>query len=187
MLERSTPLPVHINIRISASTPEGLHPLAASKLIFAASRIRTLRLVGLRDDVLRVLSRLRSSSPLETLCLSIVDSGPPVDLPDALFGSKAPHLRFLTFASDTNIRTPLWLLKGLTEFTTGADIALPGLLEVLKALPRLEVLRIQHCRAVWEEAEGPGPAPLSCVTLPHLKLISSEIRRPAASYCFHSV
>jgi hypothetical protein len=171
MLERSAPLPVHINIRISASSPEGLHPLAASELLFAASRIRTLRLVGLRVDVLRVLNRLRSPSPLEAFCLSIVDSGPPVDLPDALFGSKAPHLRCLTFASDTNIRAPLWLLKGITEFTTGADMTLPELLEVLRALPRLEVLRVQHCRAVWEEAEGPGPALPSRVTLPHLKLI----------------
>ncbi|KAF8267422.1 hypothetical protein EI94DRAFT_1325452 [Lactarius quietus] len=67
MMERSAPLPVRIDIRISTSSTDGLHPLAASELLFAASRIRTLRLVGLRTDILRVLDRLRSPSPLESL------------------------------------------------------------------------------------------------------------------------
>ncbi|KAI9464292.1 hypothetical protein F5148DRAFT_953310, partial [Russula earlei] len=97
MMERSAPLPVRVDIRVSTSSPDGgLHPLAASELLFVASRIRTLRLVGLRADILRVLDHLRSPSPLEALTLSIYDSGPPVDLPETLFGSKAPHLRRLT-------------------------------------------------------------------------------------------
>ncbi|KAI0252022.1 hypothetical protein BJV78DRAFT_1282017 [Lactifluus subvellereus] len=176
MMERSTPLPVHVDIRISTSSTDGLHPLAASELLFAASRIRTLRLIGLRVDILRVLDRLCSPSPLEALDLSIVDSGSLVELPETLFGGKAPHLRCLTFAADTCVRAPLWLLRGVAEFTTGADVSLPELLDALREMPRLEVLRVQHCRAVWEEAEGPGPAPR--VALSRLKLISFRDTTP---------
>ena len=176
MMERSAQLPLHVDIHISTSSTDGLHPLAASELLFAASRIRTLRLIGLRIDILRVLDRLRSPSPLKALELSIVDSGSLVELPETLFGGKAPHLRCLTFTADTGVRAPLWLLKGIAEFTTSADVSLPEMLEVLREMPRLEVLRVQHCRAVWEEAEGPGPAPR--VALPHLKLISFRDTTP---------
>ena len=194
MMERSSPLPVHVDIRISSSSTnsssspsstavDGLHPLAASELLFVASRIRTLRLAGLRTDILHILNRLRSpSSQLESLTLSIYDSGgPPVSLPISLFGgnNKAPNLRRLTFATDTCIRAPLWLLGGITEFTTGADVALPELLETLRAMPQLQILRVQHCRAAWGEdataAEGP---PLRSVTLPYLQLISFRDTTP---------
>jgi hypothetical protein len=194
-MERSSPLPVHVDIRISSgstnspSSPsstaaDGLHPLAASELLFVASRIRTLCLAGLRADILHILNRLRSPSfQLESLILSIYDSGgPPVSLPISLFGGndKAPNLRRLTFATDTCIRAPLWLLGGITEFTTGADVALPELLETLRAIPQLQILRVQHCRAAWGEdtatgAEGP---PLRSVTLPDLQLISFRDTTP---------
>jgi hypothetical protein len=183
MMERSAPLPVHIDIRISSS-PGGLHPLAASELLFSASRIRTLRLVGLRVDILHLLNHLRSPSPLESLRFSIYDSGPPVQLPETLFGGKAPNLRSLTFAADTCIRAPLWLFKGITEFTTGADVSLPELLDALRAMPRLEVLRVQHCRAVWEETDNPdghpgiASSPPARVTLPYLNLISFRDTTP---------
>jgi hypothetical protein len=186
MMERSSPLPVHVDIRISCSSStnsswsfaDGFHPLAASELLFVASRIRTLRLAGLRSNILHVLNRLRSpSSKLESLTLSIYDGGgPPVSLPISLFGGNdkaAPNLRRLTFATDTCIHAPLWLLGGITEFTTGADVTLLELLETLQAMPQLQILRVQHCRAVWDEdvarAEG---APLRVVTLPHLRLIT---------------
>lgn len=200
MMERSSPLPVHVDIRISSgstnstsscSSPspmaaDGLHPLAASELLFVASRIRTLRLAGLRADILHVLNRLRSPSPhLASLTLAIYDGGgPPVALPASLFGGgndKAPNLRRLTFAADTCIRAPLWLLGGITEFTTGADVTLPELLETLRAMPQLQVLRVQHCRAVWDEepagagAEGPQ---LRTVALPHLRLIAFRDTTP---------
>jgi hypothetical protein len=173
MIERSSPLPVRVDLRISTSSTDGLHPLAASELLFAASRIRTLRLVGLRTDILRVLERLRSPSPLEALNLSIYDSGPPVVLPDTLFGTKAPRLRSLTFAADACIRAPRWLLAGITEFTTGADTALAELLDALRAMPQLRVLRVQHCRAAWEE-DDPAPA----AALPCLQLISFRDTTP---------
>jgi F-box-like len=173
MIERSSPLPVRVDLRISTSSTDGLHPLAASELLFAASRIRTLRLVGLRTDILRVLERLRSPSPLEALNLSIYDSGPPVVLPETLFGTKAPRLRSLTFAADACIRAPRWLLAGIAEFTTGADTALAELLDALRAMPQLQVLRVQHCRAVWEE-DDPAPA----VALPCLQLISFRDTTP---------
>jgi len=182
MMERSAPLPIRIDLRISTSSTDGLHPLAASELLFTASRIHTLRLVGLRADILRVLDRLRSPSPLKALNLSIYDSGPPVDLPETLFGTKAPYLRRLTFAADACIRAPLWLLAGITEFTTGADITLPEMLDALRAMPQLEVLRVHHCRAVWEDdaaaGQGQGIGAASVVVLPHLRLISFRDTTP---------
>lgn len=182
MMERSAPLPIRVDLRISTSSTDGLHPLAASELLFAASRIHSLRLVGLRADILRVLDRLRSPSPLEALNLSIYDSGPPVDLPETLFGTKAPHLRRLTFAADACIRAPLWLLAGITEFTTGADVTLPEMLDALRAMPQLEVLRVHHCRAVWEDdaaaGQGIGIGAASAVALPRLQLISFRDTTP---------
>lgn len=165
---------------------DGLHPLAASELLFVASRIRTLRLAGLRADILHVLNRLRSPSTyLESLALSIYDSGgPPVSLPASVFGGndKAPNLHRLTFVTDTCIRAPLWLLGGITEFTTGADITLPELLETLGAMPQLQILRVQHCRAVWDEegttATGLEGLPLRRVALPHLQLIAFRDTTP---------
>ena len=177
MMERSAPLPVRIDIRISTSTTDGLHPLAASELLFAASRIRTLRLVGLRADILRVLDRLRSPSPLESLELCVVDSGQLVDLPETLFGGKAPHFRRFTLASDACIRAPRWLLASITNFTTSAEVSLPELLDALQAMPQLETLHVAHCRAVWEEEDAEMPPP-SRVTLPHLSLLSFRDTTP---------
>jgi hypothetical protein len=196
MMERSSPFPVHVDIRISScinstnstssssSSADTFHPLAASELLFVASRIRTLRLAGLHSDILHVLSRLRSpSSKLESLTLSIYDGGgPPVSLPVSLFGGNdkaAPNLRRLTFTTDTCINAPLWLLGGITEFTTGADVTLLQLLETLRAMPQLQILRVQHCRAVWdEEVAGPVGGPLRIVTLPHLRLIAFRDTTP---------
>jgi hypothetical protein len=193
MMERSAPLPLHVDIRISCSSStnsswssfaDGFHPLAASELLFVASRIRTLRLAGLRSDILHVLNRLRSpSSKLESLSLSIYDGGgPPVSLPGSLFGGNdraAPSFRRLTFATDTCINAPLWLLGGITEFTTGADVTLLELLETLQAMPQLQILRVQHCRAVWEQdVAGAEAAPLRIVTLPHLRLIAFRDTTP---------
>src|SRR5260221_14743301 len=70
-------LPIHINIPISTSSPDCLHLLAVSKLLFAASRIYTLHLVGLHADILHVLDHLHSLCPLEALNPSVYDSGPP--------------------------------------------------------------------------------------------------------------
>ena len=192
-MERSSPLPVHVDIRISCSSStnsssssfaDGFHPLAASELLFVASRIRTLRLAGLHSNILQVLNRLRSPSPkLESLTLSIYDGGgPPVSLPGSLFGGSdraAPNLRRLTFATDTCINAPLWLLGGITEFTTGADVTMLELLETLQAMPQLQVLRVQHCRAVWDQdVAGAEAAPLRIVTLPHLRLIAFRDTTP---------
>ena len=176
MMERSAPLPVRVDIRVSSSSTDGLHPLAASELLFAASRIRTLRLVGLRADILLLLNRLRSPCPLESLDLCVVDSGQPVDLPETLFGGKAPHFRRLKFASDACIRAPRWLLANITNFTTTAEVSLPELLETLRAMPQLEALHVAHCRAVWEEDAEMPPPPR--VTLPRLSLLSFRDTTP---------
>lgn len=193
MMERSSPLPVHVDIRISCSSStntssssfaDGFHPLAASELLFVASRIRTLHLAGLQSNILHVLNRLCSpSSKLESFTLSIYDGGgPPVSLPVSLFGGNdkaAPNLRRLTFATDTCINAPLWLLGGITEFTTGAEVTLLELLDTLGAMPQLQILRVQHCRAGWDEdVAGAEGVPLRIVTLPHLQLIAFRDTTP---------
>ena len=57
-------------------------------------------------------------------------------------------------------------------------MTLPELLDALRAMSQLEILRVQHCRATWDEAEGPSPAPSPRVTMPHLKLISFRDTTP---------
>jgi hypothetical protein len=177
MLERSAPRPVRMDIRVSSSSADGLNPLAASELLFAASRIRTLRLVGLRTDILRLLNRLRSPCQLESLDLCVVDTGQPVDLPEALFGGKAPHLRRLKFASDACIRVPRWLFANITDFTTTAEVSLPELLEALRAMPQLEALQVVYCRAVWDEEDAEMPPPPR-VMLSRLSLLSFRDNTP---------
>jgi hypothetical protein len=64
--------------------------------------------------------------------------GPRVSLPVSLFGGDdkaARGLQRLTFTTDTYINAPHWLLGGITEFTTGADLMLLQLLETLRAMP----------------------------------------------------
>jgi len=56
---------------------------------------------------------------------------------------------------------------------TGADMAQSELLETLRAMPQLQILRVQHCCAVWEE-----DWPLRVVTLPHLQIMSFRDTKP---------
>ena len=59
---------------------------------------------------------------------------------------------------------------------------LPEMLDALRAMPQLEVLRIHHCRAVWEDdaaaGQGQGIGAASVVALPHLRLISFRDTTP---------
>jgi hypothetical protein len=57
-------------------------------------------------------------------------------------------------------------------------MALPELLETLRVMPQLQILRVQHCRAVWDEDTAEGGPPLRTVTLPHLQLISFRDTTP---------
>jgi len=86
---------------------DGLKLLVASELLPSASRIRTLRLSGEPADVLKVLNRLCSPSPLESLSLWMTGMGEPVDLPETLCDRDAPHLRRLAFGTPACIRAPV--------------------------------------------------------------------------------
>ncbi|KAF8260508.1 hypothetical protein EI94DRAFT_900234 [Lactarius quietus] len=118
MIERSSPLPMHIDIVVDHMVigSDGLKPPAAPEPL-PASRIRTLSLAGFPTDVLKVLNRLCSPSPQESLNLTLISIGSPIDLPESLYGRDAPHLRRLTICSNGSVRAPLWLLAGITHFT----------------------------------------------------------------------
>ena len=134
MVERSAPLPMRIDMQIGARFGDGLESLAASELLPSASRIRTLRLLGYGADVLKVLNRFCSPSPLESLSIWMTGMGEPVDLPEALCDRDAPHFRRLTFETPACIRAPVWLL-GVIHFTTSASVSLHEFLGTLQAMP----------------------------------------------------
>ncbi|KAF8267423.1 hypothetical protein EI94DRAFT_1325479 [Lactarius quietus] len=172
MIERSAPLPMHIDIYISHINPIArLASLAAAELL-ASSRIRTLSLSGSPIDVLNVLSRLSNPSPIESLSLKVFDDREPVDLPDALFGRDAPHLRHLTFVSSAYIRAPLWLLSRITHFNIGASISRDVLLDMLNAMPQLEVLHASPPLNQTLVTEAPGQLRRSHAVLPRLSFLS---------------
>ncbi len=179
MMERSAPLPMRIDMSIGADMKDGLEYLTAAELLLriTTSRIRTLRLSGYPVGILTVLYCLRSPSPLESLSLwVIVHSEQPVDvnLPKALFGRKAPHFRYLRFENSfACIRAPRRLLAGITHFTTSASTGLYELLRALRAMPRLEVLRIEHICHVWDDTDPPER-----VSLPRLSLLSFHDTTP---------
>lgn len=174
MTERSSPLPMHIDMRIGACYRDGLDSFAALELLLIA-RIRTLRLSGYADDILNVIHDLRRPSPLESLSLQAVPNRVQsfdVNLPEALFGGEAPYCRRLTFDTSASIHAPRWLLTGITHLTTSANFALRVLLEVLQATPRLEVLRIVHTSTGWRDPTPPGGVPPQRAALLRLSLLS---------------
>ncbi|KAH9009855.1 hypothetical protein EDB83DRAFT_449810 [Lactarius deliciosus] len=171
MVERSAPLSMRIDMEVGASVG-GFELLAALELLLTSGlRTRTLRLSGLRHDILSILNRFSGPSPLEALDLCILYPG-PVDLPVALLGGKAPHLRYLKFETLAHIRPPGWLLAGITHFTTGERLPLRSLLSALQAMPQLEVLCLEDVDAAGHNIDSPGHVPPPRVTLPHLSLLS---------------
>ena len=91
----------------------------------------------------------------------------------SLYGRDAPYLRRLTFDSDAYIRVPLWLLANITHFTNNICVSLDHLLEMLKAIPQLEVLciiRMFNCRDSEDPHEDSSLPPST--KLPRLSLLS---------------
>ncbi|KAF8267426.1 hypothetical protein EI94DRAFT_1730495, partial [Lactarius quietus] len=181
MIERSAPLPMRINILIShmvSSREYGLTPFAAP-VPLPASRIRTLSLAGAPSDVLNILNRLSSPSPLESLSLTLISTGHPIDLPKSLYGGDAPHLRRLTVCSRGSIHAPLWLLAGITHFTHNLCASLDDLVRMLEAMPQLEELCIGRIFGHSDETDPHKSLPPRCATtLPHLSLLSIRDRIP---------
>ncbi|KAH9023097.1 hypothetical protein EDB85DRAFT_1992709 [Lactarius pseudohatsudake] len=171
MVERSAPLPMRINMHIRPFFHGGHESLAASELL-AASKIRSLRLSGHPADVLEVLNRLCSPSPLVSLSLWVTRMGEPVDLPEAMCHRDTPHLRRLTFETPACIRAPVWLLAGVTHFTTSASVSLHELLLPLQAMPQLQMLRVVQLLNERDDQDAPEQVPLPRVVLPRLSLLS---------------
>ena len=90
----------------------------------------------------------------------------------SLYGRDAPYLRRLTFDSDAYICVPLWLLANITHFTNNICVSLDHL-EMLKAMPQLEVLcivRMFNCRDSEDPHEDSSLPPST--KLPRLSLLS---------------
>ena len=175
MIERSSPIPVHIIIPVRIPGFEmytGYNVRDTSELLSTSSlRIRTLTLSSHPNPILNVLNSLCSPSMLQSLRLRFPDMGYPVDLPDSLYGGDAPYLHRLTFDSDAYIRVPLWLLANITHFTYNVCVSLGHLLEMLEAMPQLEVLcivRLYNLRDPTcppEDLPQPPPTKLPCLSL----------------------
>jgi hypothetical protein len=136
MMECSSPLPVHADIRISCSSStnspsssfaDGFLPLAASELFFIASRIRTLRLAGLCSNILHVLDRLQPLLQTRIPHTIQIRWWRAARLPPWLSlqwnNKTVPNLRRLTFVTDTCINAPLWLLAGIVHDGGGCNVA----------------------------------------------------------------
>lgn len=166
LIMRSEPAPVDAELRVGQVTVKRIC-LCIDEVIGAlagCTRLRSLRLVGPRRDVGAVLDALRTPTPLRSLTLSLWEPGPPVMLPEGLFGGEAP-IRYIHFTADRCIVAPPQLLCGVTHFTSGEQIPLPYLLDALRQMPALTHFTLQHCSAQWLETDVPRDL---MVDMPHL-------------------
>ena len=125
-------------------------------LRFISHRIRTLRLDGPREEIQRLLSTLRTPSPIHALSIDIPhwDLGAPFSIPESLFAFSAP-IRTLSFSADRALHAPTWLLRGLTSFTTVGRVSLPDLLDAMRQMPLLEHFTLLHSSPIWNESDVP--------------------------------
>jgi F-box-like len=167
LMARSEPAEVDVELRVRQGTDRLICLCVdeAIALLSNCTRLRSLRLVGPRRDVCAVLDALRIATPVHSLSLSLWEPGPPVVLSENLFGGQAP-IRHINFSANRCIVPPLWLLRGVTHFTSCEQIALLDLLDALRHMPALTHFTLQHCRAHWEDSDAPRD-PL--IELPHLE------------------
>ncbi|KAF8267415.1 hypothetical protein EI94DRAFT_1325273 [Lactarius quietus] len=148
-------------------------------VLAGCTRLRSLRLVGPRRDVCAVLDELRTPTPLRSLTLSLWERGPPVMLPEGLFGGDAP-IRYIHFTADRCIVAPPHLLRGVTHFTSGEQIPLPYLLDTLRQMPALTHFTLQHGSAHWLETDVPRDM---VIDMPRLTNSSCTQTHLASSCC----
>ena len=166
-MDRSGTAPVDAELRVGHATIRRLCLSVdeAIEILSGCTRLRSLRLQGPRRDVSALLDALRTATPVRSLALSLWERGPPVILPEDLFGGQAP-IRLIDFSADRCIIAPHWLLRGVTHFTSGEQIALFVLLDALRQMPALTHFKLHHCRAYWHDSEAPGDPPIE---MPHLE------------------
>ena len=176
LMARSEPAQVDIELRVGHVSLKRMYLCVddAIALLSGCTRIRSLRLLGSRGDVCSVLDALRTATPIHSLSLSLWEPGPPVLLPDDLFGGQAP-IRHIHFTADRCIVAPRWLLRGITHFTSGEQIPLLDLVDALRQMPALAQFTLQHCRAHWEDVGAPRE-PL--IEMPHLRDFSVHADSP---------
>ena len=176
LMARSEPATVDVELRVGQLSIKRicLSVDDAIALLSGCTRMRSLRLVGPRSDVCAVLDALRSTTPIHSLTLSLWEPGPPVFLSEDLFGGQAP-IRQIHFTADRCIVAPRWLLRGITQFTSGEQISLQVLLDALRQMPALTHFTLQYCRAHWEDTDAPRE-PL--IELPHLEDFSVYANSP---------
>jgi len=166
LVERSEPAPVDAELRVGQTRVKriclGVNEVTGA--LAGCTRLRSLRLVGPRRDVCSVLDALRTPTPIHSLTLSLWEPGPPVTLPEYLFGGETT-IRHIHFTADRCIVAPPHLLRGVTHFTSGEQIPLPALLDALCEMPALTHLTLQYCRAYWQETDVPRDL---VVDMPHL-------------------
>ena len=176
LMARSEPAQVDVELRVGQVSIKRMYICVdeAIALLSECTRMRSLRLLGPRRDVCAVLDALRTTTPVHSLALSLWEPGPPVSLPESLFGGQAP-VRHINFTADRCIVAPRWLLRGITHFTSGEQIALLDLLDALRQMSALEQFTLQHCRAHWEDSDAPRDPPIE---MPHLKDFSVHADSP---------
>jgi hypothetical protein len=182
MVERSSPLPMQIDMALRPFFEDGLEALAASEVL-PVSRIRTLHLSGHSDDIHLVLKPLCNPSMLESLSLWIPSARDELDLTKALSDRDVPLLHHLTFESPRHIyalhKLPLWLLAGITHFTTSAWNSLDAFYDALQAMPQLEVLcTMNFSKIFYNNVLGDGVVRRR-VKVPRLSLLSFHESHPA--------
>ena len=173
---RSEPAPVDAELRVGQTTIKRIC-LCIDDVIGAlagCTRLRSLRLVGPRRDVCTVLDALSAPTPLRSLALSLWEPGPPVMLPESLFGGEA-LIRYINFTADRCIVAPPHLLRGVTHFTSGEQIPLPNLLDALRQMPALTHFTLQHCSSQWLESDVPHDL---MVDIPHLTRLAVRANSP---------
>ena len=183
LLMRSEPAPVDAELRVGQVTVKRIC-LCIDEVIgvlAGCTRLRSLRLVGPRRDVCAVLDALRTPTPLRSFTLSLWEPGPPVILPEGLFGGEAP-IRSIHFTADRCIVAPPHLLRGVTHFTSGEQISLPDLLDALRLMPALTHFTLQYCSARWLETDVPRDL---VVDMPHLTNLAVRADSPRFFVLLH--
>ena len=176
LIVRSQPAPVDANIRVGQTTVKRIC-LCVDEVIgvlAGCTRLRSLKLVGPRRDVCAVLEALLTPTPIRSLTLSLWEPGPPVILPEGLFGGEPP-IRHIHFSADRCIVPSPQFLRGVTHFTSGEQIPILYLLDALRQMPALTHFTLQHCRANWQETDAPRDL---IVDMPHLTNLAVHADSP---------